>query len=156
MIFGVIVSVRVAPDNPRHFRSFFPAADVTNSRFDNDLPEDLIRGPPLWIRRGVSHYPEDRTDRALNACCKRFAGPIRALPLDRGGADVCQVADCVQLDRSVSSMNLAHRAPNNGRTPPGPRAELPAQSRPDARAAPCGQGARPPDHDSRRTLAHGC
>jgi len=28
--------------------SFLPTADVANSRFDNDLSEDLIRGSPLW------------------------------------------------------------------------------------------------------------
>ncbi|HEX9428784.1 MAG TPA: hypothetical protein VF944_00235, partial [Candidatus Bathyarchaeia archaeon] len=31
--------------------SFCPTADVANSRFDNDLSEDLIRGSPLWIGR---------------------------------------------------------------------------------------------------------
>src|SRR5256885_12786029 len=39
------------PRQPPTMASFFPTADVANSRFDNDLSEDLIRGSPLWIRR---------------------------------------------------------------------------------------------------------
>ena len=38
------------PRQPPTMASFFPTADVANSRFDNDLSEDLIRGSPLWIR----------------------------------------------------------------------------------------------------------
>src|SRR5438093_1138284 len=37
------------PRQPPTMASFFPTADVANSRFDNDLSEDLIRGSPLWI-----------------------------------------------------------------------------------------------------------
>ena len=46
--------------------SFFPTADVANSRFDNDLSEDLIRGSPLWIRRAFGKtvdYLEERLAR---------------------------------------------------------------------------------------------
>src|SRR5256884_8987448 len=42
--------------------SFFPTADVANSRFDNDLSEDLIRGPPLWIRRVLVRSQEGQLE----------------------------------------------------------------------------------------------
>src|SRR2546429_2951643 len=42
--------------------SFFPTADVANSRFDNDLSEDLIRGPALWIRRVLVRSQEGQLE----------------------------------------------------------------------------------------------
>ena len=41
------------PPTTPDFSVFLPDSGVTNSRFGNDLPEDLIRGPPLWIGRAL-------------------------------------------------------------------------------------------------------
>jgi len=62
------------PRQPPTMASFFPTADVANSRFDNDLSEDLIRGSPLWISRAL--MMRERLGPSVKTPANRL--PIRA------------------------------------------------------------------------------
>ena len=69
------------PRQPPTMASFFPTADVANSRFDNDLSEDLIRESPLWIGKALPLLPQPL----------RHAAMMRTGPLARAAEAECPV-----------------------------------------------------------------
>src|SRR5438552_5417970 len=64
--------------------SFCPTADVANSRFDNDLSEDLIRGSPLWIRRVLVELRALRALAPLARLCRAPAASGRTRRAQEG------------------------------------------------------------------------